>query len=58
MELKVGMNITAIAVTGELVEGEVTDILTHVIILEAGVAHYVVKIADLINEGYGLEFSC
>ncbi len=54
MELKVGMNVTATAVTGELVEGEVTNILTHVVILEAGVDHHVVKIADLIAEGYML----
>ncbi|OJG50674.1 hypothetical protein RV05_GL000826 [Enterococcus hirae] len=55
MKLERGITVSACAVSGELATGKISNILTNVVIVEAGVKHYVVTKKVLKEQGYIIE---
>lgn len=55
MKLERGITVSACAVSGELATGKISNILTNVVIVEAGVKHYIVTKKVLKEQGYIIE---
>lgn len=52
MKLEIGIRVSAPAVSKEYAVGKISNILTNVVIVEAGVKHYVVTKKVLREQGY------